>query len=131
MNYKPNLYDKLFVCIYVFMRHIKKERENLTIASTWLGICSALNINTIIGCLLLLLSKNPNWGIVMFIPFIFFYNYLRRYYLFSGYAVRLTENLAEVQMGNKKILIAIAYSFLSFFSFWGVLFFIHWIIRIM
>ena len=127
MSYKSNLYDKLFICVYVFMRYIKKKRENLTIASHWLGICSAMNINTVIFSLLLLVGAKSNWAILLLIPFIFFYKYLRKHYLFSGHAVRLTENLTEEQLNSGRVWIGIIYSFLSIFLFWVVPFFVHWL----
>ena len=86
-----------------------------------------MNINTIIFSLVLWIGANSNWVILIPIPFIFFYKYLRKHYLFSGLAVRLTENLTDEQLNSGKVWIGIIYSFLSIFLFWVAPFFVHWL----
>jgi hypothetical protein len=112
------------------MRRIKKERRNLEIAANFLGVCSALNVNTVLGSLMLLFGKNPYWPLILIVPGVFFYYFTQRYFLFPVLAVRLTKDMTnEELMSNKKMWIGIIYSFLSIFLFWGVLFFIHWLKR--
>ncbi|MBB6003391.1 hypothetical protein [Arcicella rosea] len=114
--------DKLYVCMYCFMRFIKKERANQALASSFLGICFAFNVNTIVVAFILIMFKPTiTKDFALFVPltFAFFYFFNQRYFIGSGRSRELTINLLEGEMrSNRKVLIAITYMFFSIFLFW-------------
>ena len=104
------------------MRVIKKNRANQDLASKFLGICFAFNMNTLLTIIILIVFKSNltgDFALFVFIPFVFFYFFNQKYFINSGRSRLLITKLTEkVSYYDKKVLFAIAYIFFSIFIFW-------------
>ena len=116
--------DNLYICMYSLMRTIKKERANQDLASKFLGICFAFNVNTFFTIIILVVFKsNITGSFALFVPlaFVFFYFFNQKYFINSGRSRHLTMKLLEKDfISNQKPLWAVVYIFFSIFIFWIV-----------
>jgi hypothetical protein len=90
-----NTFDFLYACIYVMMRKIKENRDNLGIASNWYGICLAFNINSLLFTAMILFAKNKLVGLGFLIPFILFPYFTDLYFISLRNAEKMTKNLSD------------------------------------
>ena len=112
---KKNI-DQLYICMYSLMRGIKKERANQDLASNFLGICFAFNVNTLVTILILIIPRSSLTGkLTLFVPltFILFYFFNQKYFIKSGRSRKLIIELSPKDHSSKRILSAVFYILFS------------------